>query len=58
MREKMLKIADRLMERAAKYEEPFGDDRTGLVKSTSFTISTTLREVALQIRAELKPNDG
>ncbi len=57
MHEKLLKIADRLIERANAYEEVFGDDQRGFVASPSYSIASTLREIAYQIRAELSAPD-
>ncbi len=53
MREKILKIADRLIKRAEEYQAPFAT-LEDFVGSQSYWISTTLREVAYQIRAELE----
>ena len=58
MREKMLKIADRLVKRADEYQLPFGDDISGFVQSNGWPISAALREVAYQIRAELEDDGG
>jgi len=54
MREKMLKIADRLVERADDYEAPYKDTRDDFYLSSAFPIVMALREVATQIRTELK----
>jgi len=53
MREKMLKIADRLMKRADEYEAPFSGTKDDFYLSSAFPIVMVLREVATQIRAEL-----
>ena len=53
MREKMLKIADRLFKRAEAYEEPFRGDHLSFLTSASYPVATALREIAYQIKAEL-----
>ena len=60
MRERMLRIADRLIKRADEFEKPFKDDPNVNITSASaaFAIVTTLREVAFQIRKELESSDG
>lgn len=59
MREKMLEIADKLQDRAKAYEEPWKNEdgemnRIAFMESQSYPISTTLTEVAMQIREVLK----
>ncbi len=54
MREKMLEIAVRLIERSDAYKLPFGDDTEGFLKAPSYPVATALREVAYQIRAEFE----
>jgi len=57
MREKMLKIADRLIKRADDYEKPFMGDHTAFVSSPAYSIASALREIAYQIKAELSAPD-
>ncbi len=59
MREKMLKIADRLSKRADDFIEPVDYEMSEAYKTQSITIAATLKEIAYQIRAELSaPDDG